>query len=120
MRTSFLVLGLIIFCLELLLTQSSGFLRHTVGDFFVVIMLYCLLRSFKTISRKKAAISVLTISFGIEFVQLTNLSESAIFQKYSILKTILGTSFSIQDLIAYSLGICLAYWLDRPYSSPST
>lgn len=120
MRIYYLIVALIIFFIELLVIKTEGFIRYTVGDFLVVIMIYCLLRSIKKISARAAAISVFILSFVIEFVQLTQISKSELFKEYEFLQLVLGTSFSIEDLIAYSLGIALAYFIDKRYSNPST
>lgn len=84
---------------------KDGFIRHTFGDFLVVIMLYCLFRSFLNIKPKPTALLVLLIAFVIEFLQLTNFLEDFGLENNIYAKIILGSTFQITDLIAYSLGI---------------
>ncbi|QTE22236.1 DUF2809 domain-containing protein [Polaribacter cellanae] len=85
-------------------TYANGFIRHTFGDFLAVILLYTLVKSFINISANKAAIIVLIISFGIEFLQLTTLQNHYPFEYEKLWKLVLGTSFSIGDLVAYFFG----------------
>ena len=84
---------------------KDGFIRHTFGDFLVVIMLYCLFRSFLNIKPKPTALLVLIIAFVIEFLQLTNFLEILGLENNIYAKIILGSTFQITDLIAYSLGV---------------
>jgi glycopeptide antibiotics resistance protein len=93
--------------IEISVLYTKGFIRHTLGDFLVVIALYCLLMSIIKTSVKKAAITVLVFSFGIEFIQLTSFLTYFHLEKSTIAKTIFGNTFSIQNLIAYTLGIGL-------------
>ena len=84
---------------------KDGFIRHTFGDFLVVIMLYCLFRSFLNIKPKLTALLVLIIAFVIEFLQLTNFLEILGLENNIYAKIILGSTFHTTDLIAYSLGV---------------
>lgn len=112
-KIKYFVVAVLIFCLELLILQTDGFIRFVLGDFFVVILLYYLLRSLTSLKSSTAAISVLIFAFLVELVQLTPLSSTTLFQEYPILRILLGTTFQWEDLIAYSLGILTAYALDN-------
>lgn len=94
-----------VFAIELLLLFTKGFLRHTFGDYLVAILMYCFIKSFIQLSNSTVAILVLCIAFGIEFLQLTQLQETALFKSLPFIKTILGTNFDILDLFAYILGV---------------
>ena len=84
---------------------KSGFIRHTFGDYLVVILLYCLLRSFWNEQPSRIAVVVLIISYIVELLQLTTYLEYLnLHNSYSV-KLILGNSFSVGDMIAYTLGI---------------
>ena len=99
----FLILLIIEACIAYFL--KTGFIRHSFGDFIVVIMLYCLLKSFINIKPVYLALIVLFISFSIEFLQLFNLLEKLNLTENKIARIVLGNTFHINDLIAYSLGI---------------
>ena len=83
---------------------KGGFIRHTFGDFLSVIVLYCLIKSFIDIRPIILAVIVLLIAFAIEFLQLANILEYLNLRDNTFIATVFGTSFSIQDLIAYTLG----------------
>ncbi|RKE98124.1 ribosomal maturation YjgA family protein [Ichthyenterobacterium magnum] len=104
----------ILFLIETLIALfiKDGFIRHTFGDYLVVIMLYCF---FKTILKTKPiyiAIVVLLTAFTIEFLQLTNLLELLHLENSTTAKLILGNTFHISDYIAYSLGIITVLIID--------
>lgn len=84
---------------------KTGFIRHTLGDFLVVILLYCFFKSFIKGKSFQVALFVFIISYVIEFLQLTKFLEWLNLQDHTIAKTILGSTFHFSDLIAYTLGI---------------
>ncbi|AUC80772.1 DUF2809 domain-containing protein [Lacinutrix sp. Bg11-31] len=86
------------------LLLKGGFIRHTFGDFLSVIVLYCLIKSFVDIKPGLLTIIVLLIAFVIEFLQLANILDFLNLRDNRLIATIFGTSFSIQDLVAYTLG----------------
>jgi len=99
----FIVLLLIEVCIAYFL--KTGFIRHTFGDFLVVILLYCFLKSFINFKPITMAIIVLFISFTIEFLQLTPFLECLNLHDNTLAKTVLGSTFHISDLVAYTLGV---------------
>ncbi len=82
-----------------------GFIRYTFGDYLVVILLYCFFKSFINIGSFKLAILVLVFAFSIEFLKLINILELLNLQNNHLAKLILGSTFLISDLVAYTLGI---------------
>jgi hypothetical protein len=103
----YFLLFLFIFSIEVCIAYflKTGFIRHTFGDFLVVILLYCLLKSFINIKSITIAIIVLFISFMIEFLQLTPFLEWLNLHDNTFAKTVLGSTFHVSDLVAYSLGV---------------
>jgi len=101
----FLFLTLFVIEASIAYFLKTGFIRHSFGDFLVVIMLYCLLKSFINIKPLYLGLFVLIISFCIEFLQLFNLLVKLELTENKIAKTVLGNTFHTNDLIAYSLGI---------------
>ncbi|PHS09744.1 MAG: hypothetical protein COA88_03965 [Kordia sp.] len=95
----------------LLLTEISiviffktGFIRHVFGDYLVVLLLYCFLKSFVSISNNTLAGITFLIAFTVEFIQLTPLLKTIGLENHSLANLILGNTFSITDLLAYTLG----------------
>jgi len=89
-------------CIAVFLTD--GFIRHTFGDFLAVILVYCIIRSFIEANPISIAIGVLIFAFVIEFLQLFNLLDHLQLRQNKIVTIILGSTFHISDLIAYTLG----------------
>tara|TARA_R110002050_G_scaffold295079_1_gene453538 strand:- start:5767 stop:6150 length:384 start_codon:yes stop_codon:yes gene_type:complete len=106
LNKTYLIITILLFITEALIAiyLKSGFIRHTFGDFLVVILLYSFFKSFIPNNHFKIAISVLAFAFFIEFLQLANILETLNLQNNYLIKVILGSSFQISDLVAYTLG----------------
>ncbi|MEW4922941.1 DUF2809 domain-containing protein [Algibacter sp. 2305UL17-15] len=99
---------------------KTGFIRHTFGDFLCVILLYCFFKIFIEGNHFKIASSVLAIAFAIEFLQLTNYLELFNLHHNYLVKLILGSTFHISDLVAYTLGIITVLIIEnRPQTCQS-
>ncbi|WGD35157.1 DUF2809 domain-containing protein [Olleya sp. YS] len=94
---------------------KEGFIRFTVGDFLASILVYTLLRSFLKIKHIYIAIIALVISFSIEFLQMFNFLDYLGVRGNSIIAILLGSHFSIEDLIAYALGVITIFIIDLKY-----
>lgn len=105
MNYNYLYTFLIVLLIEISIVFSDGFIRHTLGDFFVVILLYSLIKAFTKLSVKKAAFLTLGIAYLIEFLQLMKISDLFPKKGFKVLSIILGSTFSFSDLVAYTLGI---------------
>ncbi|WP_439130397.1 DUF2809 domain-containing protein [Polaribacter sp.] len=110
MRIQFNLKYFIIFLILLLseisiAAYATGFIRHTFGDYLCVILIYSFIKSIFKINDIKVAIFVLLLAYTIEFLQLLNLQKWYPLAYKKLLQLILGTSFSIADLVAYTLGI---------------
>ncbi len=97
---------------------KDGFIRHTFGDYLVVILLYCCIKSFITGKTFQIALLVLIISYAIELLQLSNFLEFLHLQNNSIAKIVLGSTFSFGDLLAYTLGIISILLLEMMLNKP--
>jgi len=109
----------VLFTIEILITiyLKKGFIRFVLGDFLVVIMLYYFLNSFLNIKSLKIALMVLLFSYLIEYLQLINILDILNLQNNITLKIVFGTTFSIGDLISYTLGICTVLLIEK-YLNP--
>ena len=92
---------------------STGFIRHTFGDYLAVILLYAFIKSFSKLSMLKTSMIVLFIAYSVEFIQLTDLQKIYPSEYSKMLKLLLGTSFSTVDLVAYTLGIATVILLEK-------
>ena len=110
----YLILTLILLVIEIGIAYffSDGFIRHTLGDYLVVILLYCGIRSFIKVSPIYIAFFVLLFAFIVEFSQLFNVLDYFNLRDHKIATIILGSTFHVSDLIAYTLGTMTISVLD--------
>ena len=84
---------------------NDDLIRPYGGDFLVVILIYAFIRAFFKYSMIQTAVGVLIFSFLIEILQHFKIVEVLGLESYPLARTVIGTSFSWEDFIAYSLGI---------------
>lgn len=118
-RRNYSILAALLFILEVLIAAfiSDSFIRPYFGDFLVVILLYCFIKSFINLSTSGAALLVVLFAYLVEVLQYINLlsliglagSESAVL--------VIGNTFSWIDILAYTLGILLVLGIEQVISS---
>lgn len=105
-RTYF-VITVFLFLVEVFIALyvNDSFIRPYGGDFLVVILIYCFLKSFLKINDLPAAISVLVFAYTIEILQHFHLVDRLGLSEYKLARVVIGNSFQWFDLVAYTLGI---------------
>lgn len=113
-RRAYLAGFLILLIIELLIERYAhdDFVRPYLGDFLVVILIYCFVMSLSQISVLNGLLGVLIFSFAVEFFQLINIAKVLQYQPPRIIMIMLGSSFSVADLFAYTLGIAFTASLE--------
>lgn len=111
------LLAIILFITELLIALylHDDFIRPTFGDFLVVILMYCGIRSFIHASYRAVAIVVLLISYIIEVSQYFHLIVHLGVQHSTVAKLILGSGFTWGDMLAYTLGVVFIWAVESRY-----
>lgn len=106
-RPWYFLFTVILFVTEILIALyiSDNFIRPYGGDYLVVILIYCFIRTFFRIPVAIAAIGTLLFSFLVEFLQYVNIVEILGLGNSRLAKTVIGTSFSWTDIFAYILGV---------------
>lgn len=94
---------------------KDRFVRPYLGDVLVVILIYCFVKSFIKISVYKAALGVLLFAFTIEILQYCSLVEKLKLQHNTVAKTVIGTSFSWEDILAYMAGILIVLITEKQF-----
>ncbi|WP_412476310.1 DUF2809 domain-containing protein [Flavobacterium sp. TBRC 19031] len=99
----------ILFLIEVVIALfvKDKFIRPYLGDLLVVILIYCFVKSFVKISVFKTALGVLLFAFTIEILQYCSLVKKLKLQHNTVAKTVIGTSFSWEDILAYIAGILI-------------
>ncbi|MDF2432781.1 MAG: hypothetical protein JWP44_2412 [Mucilaginibacter sp.] len=101
--------ALLLFATEVLIGRymHDAVVRPYGGDFLVVILLYCLVKSFSNAPSLLTAIYVLLFAYAVEISQYFHLVNVLGLQHSKTAKILLGTSFSFVDLLTYTFGILL-------------
>lgn len=86
------------------LFMRGNFIRIYVGDFLVVILIYCFLRSFVNIGVRLSVLATLLFAYGVELAQYFSIVNRLGLQDNQIATTLIGNAFEWQDILAYSLG----------------
>ncbi len=82
------------------------------GDFLVVILIYCFVKSFLNTPVTATAFAVLLFSYIVETLQYFHLVDLLGLEKSTIARIVIGTSFAWTDLLAYTLGILLVLMIE--------
>jgi hypothetical protein len=80
-------------------------IRPYIGDFLVVILIYCLVKAFFNTPVLATAIGVLLFSYAVETAQYFNIVGILGLQNCRLAKIIIGSAFEWADIMVYSLGI---------------
>lgn len=105
-RKRYLLLTIILFMVEVAIAIfiNDSFVRPYVGDFLVVMLVYCFLRSFINASVIKLAFSALLIACLVEAAQYFHAVDRLGLQHNPFARTVIGSSFEWSDVLAYTLG----------------
>ena len=114
----YFLLTIILFLIEVVIALyvHDNFVRPYLGDFLVVILMYCFLKSFLKLSVWKAAILMWLFSFFIEGMQYLNIIGILGLEQSKIARTIIGHSFSWMDLFAYTAGMVTVVLTEQFFS----
>lgn len=114
-RINYLIITLILLGIEVLIGLfAGGWVRSYLGDVLVVILLYTLCRTISPEKPEKWWIlptAVLIFAFIVEFLQLWGLCDRLGIEN-GFLRTIIGTGFSVVDLLCYCIGIIPCYFTE--------
>jgi len=118
-RLNYFLGFVVLLIIEILIAKfvRDDFIRPYGGDFLVVILIYCFLMAISDISVLKGLLIVLIFAFAIEFFQIINIVKVMQYQPPEPVMIILGSSFSVWDLLAYSLGIIFTAGMEYYFSS---
>ena len=114
-NSKYLEYSIVLFLVEVFIAMyvNDAFVRPYVGDFLVVILLYCIVRSVLDADTKVIALSVLLFSYLLETLQYFRIVEILGLESYSLANVIIGTSFAWIDILAYTLGILTVLIAER-------
>lgn len=91
----------------------DAFIRPFVGDFLVVILIYCFIKSFISTPVYATALGVLIFSWWIEWMQYFHWVDRLGLSHSYFASVVLGNFFSWVDLLMYTLGILLVVLVEE-------
>jgi hypothetical protein len=103
----YFLLAIIFFITEVFIALfvRDGFIRPYVGDYLVVMLIYCAVKTFVKAAPLKTAAGVLIFSYVIEVLQYLDIVERLGLSGNAIAKTVIGYGFEWWDILAYTLGV---------------
>ncbi len=111
-RTVYIIATILLLVTEVLIGMyASGWVRNYLGDVLVVMLLYTLCRSVspdRPVQWFVLPTAILIFAFAVEFLQLWGFCDRLGITN-RLLRIIIGTGFSPEDLISYTIGILPCY-----------
>ena len=114
----YLLFTTILFITEMLIGVyvRDSFIRPFGGDFLVVILIYCFVKSFFKLPVLQTAIGVLLFSYIVEALQYIKIVNVLGLKRYALARIIIGTAFSWIDIVCYTAGIAVVLLIEYAYN----
>jgi hypothetical protein len=115
-KSVYAILALFLLIIEVIIATKLThyhFIRHYIGDFLVVILLYFIIKAMVDIKDKPLAIAIFIFAVCIEVTQYFHLADKLQLEQGGVLRIVIGTHFSVSDLAMYAMGCLFVYWFDR-------
>jgi hypothetical protein len=111
----FFLLAILLFIVEVMIALfvHDNFVRPYVGDYLVVMLIYCAVRSFLNASPLKLAIGTLLFAYTVEVLQYFRLVDRLGLAHNQLARIVIGYGFEWLDLLAYTLGIATVLILEK-------
>ncbi len=112
---NYFVLAILLFFIEVIIAVNvhNRIVRPYIGDFLVVILIYCFVKSFLKTSVLKTALVVLLFSYLVEILQYFNIVNILGLQNIRLAIIIISNSFKWIDLIAYTTGMAAVFIVEK-------
>lgn len=91
----------------------DAFIRPYGGDILVTVLICCFVRIFFPSKFKLLPLWVFLFAAAVEFAQYFNFVSLLGLQDIAVLRIMLGTSFSVIDLICYAVGCALFFVTEK-------
>ncbi|HWJ28378.1 MAG TPA: DUF2809 domain-containing protein [Flavisolibacter sp.] len=114
-RFKFFLFALFLFIIEVFIALyvHDRLIRPYGGDYLVVILIYCAVKSFIKAAPLKIAIGVLLFSYCVEILQYFHIVDRLGLSGNKIARIVIGYGFDWMDLLAYTFGISTVLFLER-------
>ena len=88
-------------------------MRPYLGDMLVTVLLCCLTRVFLPDGIKLLPLYVFLFAAMVEVGQYFHIVELLGFSDNQLVATLMGTTFSVYDLVCYAIGSVVSFGIDR-------
>ncbi|GLB51801.1 hypothetical protein NBRC110019_08400 [Neptunitalea chrysea] len=88
------------------------FIRPIFGDYLIVFLVYCGLKTVIKFKPITAIIITILFAYAVEITQYINILKILNIQPNLATKLILGSSFEWVDMLAYTLGVLTIYYIE--------
>jgi hypothetical protein len=114
-QKNYFIAAIVLFVIEIGIAcyLHDTFFRPHFGDFLVVILIYCSIKSVLNFSAIKVASFSLLICYSIEIVQYLQLTRAIGLQKSRATSILFGNVFSWSDMLAYTCGFLLIVGFEK-------
>lgn len=98
-----------LFVIELSIARfvDDTFVRPYLGDVLVIPLVYCAVATFCDVRPTLLGLAVFAFACAVELAQLANWVTALGLEESRLARTVLGTTFSALDLVAYAAGSAL-------------
>jgi len=121
---NYLIATVILFIVEVLIAMymHDAIIRPFGGDYLVVMLVYCFVKSIINTPAVPTALYVLLFSYLVEISQYFHLVSLLGLQNSKLACTIMGTYFSFVDLLCYTLGVLTIIIIEksRPHATTTS
>lgn len=113
-KTHYLVLTMLFLLIELCIDQffHDRFIRPVLGDYLIVFLVYFGLKTLINLKPVTAVIIATFFAYVVETMQYINILSLLNLKPNTLTRLTLGSSFSWEDMLAYTLGGLTIYYLE--------
>lgn len=122
LNKSYLILSVLLFLIEVIIALfiRDQIIRPYGGDYLVVILIYCIIKTFSDSPPYSTAVGVLLFSYLVEALQYFKLIYILGWEKSPAARILIGSSFAWLDIVAYTLGILTVILIERVVNKEAT
>jgi len=113
-----LCIFIVVFIIEAIIAVfiQDNFVRPYLGDVLVVVLIYCLIKTFVRNEIKLLPLYIFIFAALVEISQYFNLAKLLGLNDYKIVRIIIGSTFDIKDIACYLVGCVGLFLYENAYS----
>jgi len=114
----YLCVFIVVFIIEAIIAVfiQDNFVRPYLGDVLVVVLIYCLIKTFVRNEIKLLPLYIFIFAALVEISQYFNLAKLLGLNDYKIVRIIIGSTFDIKDIACYLVGCVGLFLYEKAYS----